>query len=1179
MSSLRSGLVALASASGWGTTRSRALLAVLFTFLWCLNPAFAQNVTGTLTGIVSDASGAVVPNCTVTMKNQDSGDIRKTVSNGEGFFSITAVQPGTYIVIIESKGFQKWEQRGLVFNSGDKRTLSDISLTVGSTGDTVVVEGTVSEVSPVDSGEKAAVISQKQLQNIAIVGSNAAEFVKILPGMAMTTGDGTNRASFSGEVHGTGAGPVGSFSPNGGRTGSMDITSDGAHIIDPGCNCGQAVDTNVDMTQELKVTTSNFGAEAQKGPVVISAVGKSGGKAFHGQAYFYARNSIFNSNDALNNAQGRDVNGNPLAPKPETKYYYPGGNIGGPLIIPGTNFNKNRDKLFFFFAYEYYGQTVDNSIYQAAVPTANMRNGNFSPAELATLGNAGYQATSNLNANYPGGIVPANQFSSFGKAMMNLYPLPNANPTVTNGFNYVAVTTKPQNAYQLRPRIDWSINDNTKLFVSYNRQRDTAYFTDTLWWRPNPTVPYPSRLISANQSDSISANLTKVFTPTLTNELIFTYTFLNLPNSFEDPSKVDPAALGAAYKNIFGSNTKEIPSMTGWGGGFANLIQPSGFQLTGSLYAKKVLPTVADNVTKVWGTHTLKGGFYWERTSNNQPTNANVNGEFIFATWGGNSIGNAYADLLTGNAQQYVESNKDVLVIMAYNTFDAFASDSWKVSRRLTLDFGLRFSHLGPWNDSNGTGLAIFNSAKYSASAPPTALTGIEWNKIDSTVPLSGAASRGLFYLPRVGFAWDIFGTGKTVMRGGYGMYRFHDEQNVQSGALGITQGAYSYSSPTAVTVAQIAQQSASFVVPGSITVLDPKDNQQPLTQNYSFTISQRAPWKSAIEVSYVGSDSKYLSNWNNNFGQLNDIGYGAFFKVPGIFANTNAPDATSFRPFNSYGTLKQINHQMFSNYNSLQTSWNKQSGRLNWLANYTFSKSLGVRGEGGAPTGDPTNLANNYGVLPNDRTHVFNLAYVYTLPKMETKNKLVSGALGGWQISGITIFQSGVNLQAAISGNFGVTGNIPAGTRLPDGTVLAADAGTSNSLINGSPDISVQPVVLCDPRSGLTGNQFINPKCLGVPTPNHNGSFILPYIKGPAFLNNDLSLFKDFHFGETKKLQFRASGYNFLNHPLRSFTSGDPNLTTLTYDASGKLTNPTFGQALWTAGHRSIQLALKFYF
>ncbi len=218
MSSLRTGLVAIARVSGWGTTRPGVVLAALFFFLCSAGPAWSQNVTGTLSGIVSDSSGAVIPGASVTMKNEGSGDIRRTVSNGEGFFSITAVQPGSYIVVVEAKGFQKWEQRSLTFNSGDKRTLSEITLSVGSTGDTVVVEGAAAEVTPVDSGEKSAVISQKQLQNIAIVGSNAAEFVKILPGMAMTTGDGTNRASFSGEVHGTGAGPVGSFSPNGGRT-------------------------------------------------------------------------------------------------------------------------------------------------------------------------------------------------------------------------------------------------------------------------------------------------------------------------------------------------------------------------------------------------------------------------------------------------------------------------------------------------------------------------------------------------------------------------------------------------------------------------------------------------------------------------------------------------------------------------------------------------------------------------------------------------------------------------------------------------------------------------------------------------------------------------------------------------------------------------------------------------
>lgn len=1133
-----------------------------------------QTVSATLTGTVADATGAVVPNAKITLKNAASGDIRRTTSNSEGYFTFASVPPGTYNVLIEAQGFTAYETKDVKLDPGDKRNLSDIALKIGQSTESVTVVSAADTITPVDSGEKSAVIGQRELQNISIVGRNAAEFIKILPGMAMTTSL-DNRASFNGESVSTGSGPIGSFSANGGRTASLDITADGAHIIDPGCNCGQAVNTNGDMMQEMKVLTSNFGAENQKGPVVVSAVGKSGGRDFHGEAYFYARHNALNANDWQNNKASQ--------PKPDTKYYYPGGQIGGPVLLPWTNFNRNRDKLFFHVAYEYYRQEVDNGFYRAFVPTAEMRNGNFNQAYLDSLRGTQYigSAIQNQPKDFANGIIPSSAFDPVGQKLINLYPLPNVNAATNGGFNYIATGSKKQNMWQFRPRVDYSISDSTKLYVSYNMQRDHGTFTDTLWWRPDPTVPYPSAINSLNRSDSISVNLTKVFSPTLTNEVVFTYTYLDLPNSFADPKKVDKAALGINYKTIF-NNPKMfyLPSLTGWGDGVANLINPGGFEVTGSLYAKKALPTLADNLAKVWGTHTMKFGFYWELTSNDQPDSGNAEGEMAFADWGGNSSGNAYADMLLGRIASYGEKNFSPLLKMGYKSVDFYGQDSWKVSRRLTLDYGLRLQHLGPWYDrGSNNGLAIFDPTKYSNDpARKNDLTGILWHSKDSSVPLSGTPVRTLFYNPRVGFAYDIFGTGKTVLRGGFGVYHFHDEQNVQAPALAITQGAYSYTIPVATTISQIGSYSGSFVTPSGITVLTKGDDQQPRTMNYSFTISQRMPLQSLFEVAYVGNKSDYLSNWNNNLNQLNYVPLGAMFANNGAaFIGNTSPSGDPFRPLQNYQTLKAITHSMYSNYNSLQASWNKQSGRLTYLFNYTFSKALGIRGEGGRAVSNPLNLNDNYGVLPNDRTHIFNIAYVIEFPKANV-HRFVSAFINGWQFSGITQWQSGPNLQNVASPNFNFAGYIPAGGRLPDGSIATSSVGLNSALVNGTPDVPIFARLTCDPRSNLQSGQYINGACFAAPSANQNGNFILPYVKGPAFFNNDLSMFKNFNFSEQKRLQFRFSGYNFLNHPITSFIGGDPNLN-LALDASGKLQNSRFGYADYKAGHRIIQLAVKYYF
>src|SRR5205807_2956572 len=248
-----------------------------------------------------------------------------------------------------------------------------------------VAASSVFAVATVDSGEKSFRLGTKELQDFTQVGSNAAEYVKIVPGFAIANGT-SNKSNYNGATIGINAnGDSGSQSPlnnafsyNGLPSNVLDIAADGAHVSDPGCNCDTPVNPNSDFLQEFRVLTSNFSAENQEGPILITSVTKAGGRDFHGSAFFSARNHSLNANDWLNNRSG--------VKQPANSYYYPGGTIGGPIIIPGTNFNKSRQKLFFWTGFEYFKQTLDTGLLRATVPTAGEITGNFSPTEVAKEG-------------------------------------------------------------------------------------------------------------------------------------------------------------------------------------------------------------------------------------------------------------------------------------------------------------------------------------------------------------------------------------------------------------------------------------------------------------------------------------------------------------------------------------------------------------------------------------------------------------------------------------------------------------------------------------------------------------------------------------------------------------------------------------------------------------------------
>ena len=968
--------------------------------------------------------------------------------------------------------------------------LPAIALQVEGTRQEVAVVAASDVVVPTDTGHSSQTLNTRMVEDLSIVGRDAAELIKIMPGMGMNNGLG--QTMWSSYTTATNTGPIGSFTANGTQPyGAMTMTSDGANLLDPGNQGTQTANINQNQVQEVSILTSAYGAEFAKGPVTFQAIGKSGGAQFHGQAYLYARNSVFNAMDSYVKNQG--------APKPEDSFYYPGGDFGGPVIIPGTGFNRNHDKLFFYTAYEYMKQQPSGYLKQDFVPTAEMLGGNFSPAYLASLGPAFAANHSPANqvpggnagaSNFPGGIIPASQIDPNSIAYMKTFPQPNTDPlSNSNGANWQQFIGPPQNRWEFRIRGDWNISEKTKLFFSWNRQEEQVSNPIGVWWTMANSLPYPSSQNATQKANVYSANLVHVFSPTLTNEFIFAdATFLN-PIKLGDPAAVDPSKIGMQltpfWQNPF---DPQIPNTFGWNNamvGYATYPYGAPWPAGGANSFGKLsqTPNISDNITKVLNTHTLKAGFYWDFARNDQTGGGydwTTQGAADFENWGATSTGNPLADMVTGRITQFNQVEYAPVGDFKYYQYSWYVNDQWKATRRLTITAGLRFEHMGNWVPSEGPGLAVWDQSKYDNSSSAPGWTGLQWNGINSSIPMSGFPSKGIFYEPRVGAAYDLFGNGRTVLRGGWGRYRYQLALNSVSAAAYSAPLGYQQMGTTwgcCVGWNNFNQYSPSLGAPGLGTgvngVMVMGDSATPYTDTFNFTISQRTPWNSVAEFQYSGNRSKDML-LRSSLTNLNNIPMGAFFGPDPITGVINDPNSGNFPvndyyPLHNYTGMTLVGHGSYSNYNAFIASWQKQAGKFTFTLNYTFSKVLGIRdgntdnGNGAGVTLYPYAVAPNYGVLAYDHTHIFNAAYVINLPSPVHNNKFVGGVVNGWVLSGITQMQSGAPIQPNTNGNLNV--------QWP--------GDFTNQRYLGTNAVGIFPKVTCDPRSNLPSGQYFNPELL----------------------------------------------------------------------------------------------------
>ncbi len=732
-----------------------------------------QTVSSSLEGTVLDPANAVVPNAAVTLTQTETGTVHNATTDVSGVFRFLNLAPGTYSVTIHATGFKGFTQTGIVVAANETRQIGKLELAIGSTSDTITVMAEAAAIQ-LASSEKAEAIDGSQLSNVTLRGRDIFGYMKLIPGVV----DCLNCSSNAGNRDVTSPNAIRGIYING-NTSALNFAVDGITDMDTGSNSTLHYEPNADSVQEMKVLTSNYQAEfGRNSGGTITVVTKNGTSQFHGSMVWNHRNEGFNANTWANDRNGRNATtGLPNSPISPYRFNVETYTFGGPIFVP-HHFNSAKNKLFFFWSQEYTGQFVSGGTQTKYTPTALERQGNFSQS-FQNNGTLQLINDPTTGAPFPGNIIPASRITPLGQAMLNFFPLPNfvGTGSLTNVANYfeAASATHPRRNDVLRVDVNPTaklngyfryINDHDDMLALYQGTQFSSDVGGTLGQTGIAPIDHP------NPGHGYSGTVTYSFSPTLINEFTVGESWNTWSYYTTDGGKSEDRSLLPSPPSLF-----PIPTTTPAGAsatnGYFNLLPEFQFgsvqagasamnftrvgTSAGNYENFNTIWTFTDNISKIVGRHSFKAGIYVENNHKIQPSTPAYEGNFNFspdALNGVDNTGNGYANALLGYVDSYTQTTARAVFNVKYWNFEWYIQDNWRVSSRLTLDYGLRFYHQTPQEDINDTFSNFFPSLYSKSAAPRIYIPGTSAGKRVAIDPATGTVAPVAYiglYVPNSG--------------------------------------------------------------------------------------------------------------------------------------------------------------------------------------------------------------------------------------------------------------------------------------------------------------------------------------------------------------------------------------------------------------------------------------------